>query len=473
MSKYQNNYKTYLGNQKCCNNKLQGAQGIQGLRGPQGSIGPVGATGETGATGAQGAQGVTGALGAQGATGIQGKTGATGAQGATGALGAQGATGAVGPIGTGGALGLYGSFGSTGIQAITGPGSTSYFNNLYVDGAGNNGITLLTTTSTNDTVQIAYPGTYNIQFSAQFDGNNNNDIYIWLVQNGSDVPASNTSLHTAGGGAPQVAAWNFFITTTIINETFRIAWTATNTSVQIYSDLSPTYGPIIPSIILTVQQVMYTQLGPTGATGAKGATGALGAQGVTGPSFWVSGDFAIGKTGATGFSGIGYTGSVGIFGDLYVTGLLDPTSIVIGGTGPNRMTLNSANNTFDINSDLNITPTNTLIVNGNIDVSGNLSRGVPVTVTSAAIGSPYVVPTNVNWIICNGSTTIYITLPDAATYPGRELMFKNAGTFLIRSSSTNIFPLTSTTTLTNTILPATNGTKCTLVSDGTNWVTMM
>lgn len=88
--------------------------------------------------------------------------------------------------------------------------------------------------------------------------------------------------------------------------------------------------------------------GPTGPSG--GPTGEIGPTGPTGPpSQWILGDYFIEKsTGPVGFNGIGYTGNVGIFGDLNVTGVIDPTAIILSGTGPNSMILNSENNTFQI-----------------------------------------------------------------------------------------------------------------------------
>ena len=281
--------------------------------GPQGATGAVGMTGVTGAVGMTG---VTGAVGMTGVTGAVGMTGVTGAVGATGATGAQGATGAIGPIGPGGALGYYASFGSTAGQSILTAGQTAYFQNLYVDGAGNNQVNISGTNS--DTIIIANPGTYNIQFSAQFEGSNNNDIFIWLEQNGATVPNSNTRLHTAGGGAPQVAAWNWFITTVNPNENFRIVWTANDTSITIYSALN-TYGPTVPPVILTVQQVMNTQIGPTGA------------QGATGPSYWtqtgnqlypttLTNNVGIGTTGATGYA-LDISGNMRTNADALINGL--------------------------------------------------------------------------------------------------------------------------------------------------------
>ncbi|NBP57983.1 hypothetical protein EBU71_15885, partial [bacterium] len=78
--------------------------------------------------------------------------------------------------------------------------------------------------------------------------------------------------------------------------------------------------------------------------------GGGGTTGPTGPNLWNIGSFTIQKsTGTTGFSGIGYTGNVVVYGDLNVTGIIDPIAVIIGGTGSNNMILDSVNNTFSIN----------------------------------------------------------------------------------------------------------------------------
>jgi hypothetical protein len=254
-TKFYTSYGSYISSKLCCkdnnnnNNVGNGAQGATGAIGAQGNNGAQGATGV----------GVAGATGAQGATGVQG---ATGFQGATGVQGNTGAQGAIGATGLGGALGAYFSGGATATQTITAPNNISYFNNLYIDPVGSNLISLLTTgSSNNDTINIVSPGVYNIQFSAQFDGPNNNNIYIWLENSSGSIPFTNTTLHTTGGGSPLLAAWNWFVKTTTANEHYRIAWTASNTGITIKSFTHPTGTPDIPSIILTVQQVMYTQVG--------------------------------------------------------------------------------------------------------------------------------------------------------------------------------------------------------------------
>jgi hypothetical protein len=64
----------------------------------------------------------------------------------------------------------------------------------------------------------------------------------------------------------------------------------------------------------------YGQTGPTGPGGAASNTGATGP---TGPSQWISSAYT-GPTGP-GYTGIGYTGDVLVFGNLYVEGGIDPT----------------------------------------------------------------------------------------------------------------------------------------------------
>ena len=76
--------------------------------------------------------------------------------------------------------------------------------------------------------------------------------------------------------------------------------------------------------------------GDTGATGAQGDTGATGATGATGPSQWTS-MTGIGPQGA-GYTGIGVTGQdVLIYGNMLLTGILDPSAIYVdaGLTGQN------------------------------------------------------------------------------------------------------------------------------------------
>ena len=115
----------------------------------------------------------------------------------------------------------------------------------------------------------------------------------------------------------------------------------------------------------------------------------------------------------------------------------------------NKASLSSAN-TF----------TNTNIFNGAV------SRGAPVTKNSS-----FILGNAENWIICNGSATITVTLPSASSWIGREVMIKTIAAFTVVSASSNVVPI-NTDSAGTAILAATAGRWATLVSSGTNWVIM-
>jgi hypothetical protein len=115
----------------------------------------------------------------------------------------------------------------------------------------------------------------------------------------------------------------------------------------------------------------------------------------------------------------------------------------------NKASLSSAN-TF----------TNTNIFNGAV------SRGAPVTKTSS-----FTLGNAENWIVCNGTGTITVTLPAASSWIGREVMLKTIAAFTVVSASSNVVPI-NTASAGTAILAATAGKWATLVSNGTNWVVM-
>ena len=76
------------------------------------------------------------------------------------------------------------------------------------------------------------------------------------------------------------------------------------------------------------------------------------------------------------------------------------------------------------------------------------------------------------WLINNKSgSTCTVTLPAAASWIGRQLIFKNMQAQLLVSASSNVVPIDSTAAGT-AILLAVVGNWATMVSDGTNWVIM-
>lgn len=297
-----------------------GAMGATGTNGSPGSTGDTGFTGPTGAMGATGTVGPTGDTGFTGATGY-GATGPTGSTGYTGYTGPTGATGPQGPIGTGGALGYWGSFWSTVNQIVVGATGTPMTVNS--SDPNNNGVILTGPTGpTGSYANITFPhaGVYNVQFSAQIEDINspgNGLTNIWFDINGTSVSYSDTIVHTDNQNKYSVAAWNY-MTQFNANDYIRIMWYTNDTGVTLSTE-GPTGGiPAVPSVIITAQQVMYTQLGPTGYTGATGPTGWTGPTGYTGATG------ATGRTGPTGFGATGATGFTGRTGSTGPTGTQGP-----------------------------------------------------------------------------------------------------------------------------------------------------
>jgi hypothetical protein len=488
MSKNYNSYTEYLGSRRCCDLKSGipgpiGPRGVPGYTGytgptgekgdpggPTGSIGPTGPTGEKGDPG-----GPTGSIGPTGPTGIQGVTGPTGIQGVTGPTGPTGIQGLIGPTGIQGATGIQGFTGPTGIQGPIGTGgAVGYWGSFYSDASQNNiGLTsgnLMTLNNTdpdsngvsivsNSQITVANAGVYNFQFSAQLSKTDSGTdfIDIWFAKNGVFLPESNTQIRSTGSDDRVVAAWNYMIKLNA-GQYIQIYWYSLDANLSIIAlptSITPAPGsitiPATPSLIVTVQQVMYTELGPTGAigetgatgqtgqTGPTGQTGATGQTGPTGPSQWNSSSF-IGPTGA-GYTGIGYTGDVMVYGALYVQGGIDPTYLALtpqtsGPPGfPNPLWVDSIN--------------------------GNALRSQKIYMDNPSINNAYISlePDNTNQIILNdggtpnalsniinySSMTINDTL-DTLTINKSNITHSNATTPLVVSSTDNDINITCTTT---------------------------
>lgn len=213
---------------------------IWSVAGPEGPAGP------------QGPQGPTGLQGDAGAPGPPGARGATGADGAAGAVGPTGPQGVPGPVGPAGGFGGYGSFIDLQTQTNTSVGNPLPVFLRTTDLSS--GVSIVDDTK----ITVDDTGVYNIAFSAQLtktDGGTDT-IYIWLRTNGIDVPDSNTALVLTGGGAKQVAAWNFVVPLGA-GQHATLMWASADSAAQIVyvNDAATPYGPAIPSVILTVNQV--------------------------------------------------------------------------------------------------------------------------------------------------------------------------------------------------------------------------
>jgi hypothetical protein len=102
----------------------------------------------------------------------------------------------------------------------------------------------------------------------------------------------------------------------------------------------------------------------------------------------------------------------------------------------------------------------------------NGGTGLSTRPTVATKTADFVLDNTEGWIINNKTgSTCTVTLPDAALWSGRQVVFKNLQAQTLVSASSNVAPIGSDTPGT-AILPATVGAWATLVSDGTNWVVM-
>ena len=115
------------------------------------------------------------------------------------------------------------------------------------------GVSVVDTTK----LKVDYSGVYNVQFSIQFHGlsggGNGTTAQVWLDNNGTAVPQSNTKVTVNNNSPYVVAAWNFLVYLKA-KEYCRLMWATDNTQIKAEaSTASP--GPSIPSVIVTVTQV--------------------------------------------------------------------------------------------------------------------------------------------------------------------------------------------------------------------------
>jgi hypothetical protein len=113
--------------------------------------------------------------------------------------------------------------------------------------------------ASNSRITLANSGTYNIQFSAQFDrvtGSGNDTIHVWLKKNGVNYTASAGVLTVSGGAnqAKALAAWNYVVESTS-SDYWELCWQASDTNIQMISFAASGNIPTVPSVILTVTQV--------------------------------------------------------------------------------------------------------------------------------------------------------------------------------------------------------------------------
>lgn len=129
-------------------------------------------------------------------------------------------------------------------------------------------MTLNTTDFANDVsissskITVATAGIYNLQFSTQFQNTDTafQDVYIWLEQNGVDVPGSTGFVSIpnrhAGTDGHSIVGWNYFLSMAV-NDYVEIYWSVPNIAVTIQhlaASGSPT-KPATQSVVATMSFV--------------------------------------------------------------------------------------------------------------------------------------------------------------------------------------------------------------------------
>jgi hypothetical protein len=111
---------------------------------------------------------------------------------------------------------------------------------------------------------------------------------------------------------------------------------------------------------------------------------------------------------------------------------------------------------------------------GNKTFSGTVNMQTLARTFTSTTSSSYTVSDNTTWLTINTSVLTTLTLPNAATYPGKELHIRQTGTGQVQSASSNVIPFTSppTGSAGTAIFNPTNNKAVTLVSDGSNWIIM-
>ena len=153
-----------------------------------------------------------------------------------------------------GVTSYYGSFYHTASMLNTVPGTPNTMSLSTTDLS--NGVTI--SGSINDKIKFLNSGIYDVQFSAQLDKTSAGAdfiIYIWIRQNDLDVPISNTAVTTLGGSnAKTVASWNWFVSASA-GDYVQLMWASDASDARIQYNAYPTYGPAVPSLIVTADRV--------------------------------------------------------------------------------------------------------------------------------------------------------------------------------------------------------------------------
>ncbi len=112
-------------------------------------------------------------------------------------------------------------------------------------------------------ITVAAAGIYNLQFSAQIQNLDNapQDVFIWLKQNGADIPGSTGKVgiparKSAGVPSHDIKGWNYFVSMAA-NDYIEIYWSPTIATVTIeyYAASGTPTKPSTQSVVATMSFV--------------------------------------------------------------------------------------------------------------------------------------------------------------------------------------------------------------------------
>ena len=115
-------------------------------------------------------------------------------------------------------------------------------------------------------ITVATAGIYNLQFSAQFVNTDTafQDVYVWLRQNGVDIPGSTGFVSIpnrhAGTDGHAIVGWNYFLSMAA-NDHVEIYWSVPNVAVTI-QHLAASGTPTKPSTQSVVATMSYVSALP-------------------------------------------------------------------------------------------------------------------------------------------------------------------------------------------------------------------
>jgi hypothetical protein len=124
-----------------------------------------------------------------------------------------------------------------------------------------NGVSIATSKIT-----VATAGIYNLQFSAQFQNTDTafQDVYIWLKQDGVDIPGSTGFVSIpnrhAGTDGHAIVGWNYFLSMAV-NDYIEIYWSVPTTAVSI-QHLAASGTPTKPSTQSVVATMSFVSALP-------------------------------------------------------------------------------------------------------------------------------------------------------------------------------------------------------------------